>query len=106
MSNPDRNTPHDDGKGLAQGGPGDQKSPRKQQGDENELGSPSGRIQHQAPLMPERGSAQPGQKRPTAKDLPQTSTAEDERGLSDTERRAGSPDPRATTDSGDGTGAG
>lgn len=96
-----------DGQGLNQGGPGDQKSPRKQQGDENELGSQSGRVQHQAPLMPKHGGAQqPGQKRPEAKDLPQRSTAEDERGVSDTERRAGSPDPRATTDSGDGSGAG
>lgn len=92
-----------DGKGLNPGGPGDTPSPGKQQGQSTEQGSQSGRVQHQGPQMPEREGGEASQR---PRDLPQDSTAEDERGLSDTERRAGSPDPHATTDSGYGDSAG
>jgi hypothetical protein len=82
-----------DGRGLNQGGPGDQRGPRPDPQDDGQQGSQSGRPQNQGPAMPDK----PGAQRPRAP-LPQDSTAEDERGVSDTERQAGTPDPRATTD--------
>lgn len=84
------NAPRDPG-GLNQGGPGDQSSVRPTPQDDGGQGSQSGRPQAQEPLeKPWR----PGEQAPGAADDP----PEKERGVSDTERRAGTPDPRATTD--------
>lgn len=84
------NAPQDPGR-LNQGGPGDQAGPRPSAQDESTQGSQSGRPQAQEPLeQPWR----PGEPAPGAADDP----PEKERGISDTERQGGTPDPRATTD--------
>jgi hypothetical protein len=85
------NAPQDNGR-LNQGGPGDQSGPRPSPQDGSQQGSQSGRPQSQEPLeRPWR----PGEPAPGASaDEP----PEKERGISDTERRGGTPDPRATTD--------
>jgi hypothetical protein len=77
---------------LNQGGPGDQAGPRPSAQDESTQGSQSGRPQSQDPLeKPWRpGEPAPGA---AADDPP-----EKERGISDTERQGGTPDPRVTTD--------
>jgi hypothetical protein len=73
--------------GLNQGGPSDQETNRPQAQDDAPQGSQSGQPRRQ-----ER--AQPPSRKPSA-----ASGEPDElRGVSETEREAGTPDPRATTD--------
>jgi hypothetical protein len=92
-----------DSGGLNQGGPSDQGSVRPEPQDDAEQGSQSGRPQFeerhaQAELAAKRDRAEKDKPAERAPPLPQASTAEDERGISATEREAGTPDPRATTD--------
>ena len=84
------NAPREPG-GLNQGGPGDQAGPRATPQDEPKQGSQSGRPQAQEPLeRPWRpGEPAPG----SSADEP----PEKERGISDTERQAGTPGGPDTT---------
>ena len=75
---------------LNQGGPSDQASQRQDARDEGGLGSQQGRPQAQA----ERSDPAVG-----AAESPGRTPAEDSaHGMSETERKAGTPDARATTD--------
>jgi len=84
-----------DSGGLNQGGPSDQSSIKPDAQDAGRQGSQSGQPQRQEAEQP--GSMQPAGGR---KDKPASSSdaPEDTRGVSETEREAGTPDPRATTD--------
>lgn len=78
------NAPRDPA-GLNQGGPGDQAGPRPTPQDDSKQGSQSGRPQAQEPLeRPWR----PGEQAPGG---PADEPPEKERGISDTERQAGTP---------------
>ena len=84
-----------DSGGLNQGGPSDQASNKPDAQDGGRQGSQRGRPQRQE-------AEQPSGDRPSTHD-PDTPAArsdapEDTRGVSETEREAGTPDPRATTD--------
>lgn len=84
-----------DSGGLNRGGPSDQASNRPDAQDEGQQGSQSGRPQRQEAEPPSRHRP-PGranEETPASSDAP-----EDLRGVSETEREAGTPDPRATTD--------
>src|SRR5688572_30721548 len=91
---PQMNAPKDTGR-LNQGGPADQAGPQPLDTGKQDMGQPgsqSGRPQAQDPLeRPWRpGEYAPGS---SAAEPPKK-----ERGISETERQAGTPDPRATTD--------
>jgi hypothetical protein len=83
------NRPDDSG-GLNQGGPSDQASAKPEAQDPGRQGSQSGRPQRQETEAP--GSAATGPRHPPV------ARPEEARGVSETEREAGTPDPRATTD--------
>jgi hypothetical protein len=84
-----------DSGGLNQGGPSDQSANKPDAQDAGRQGSQSGRPQRQE-------AEQPAGKQPSTRgdDKPAASTdaPEDTRGVSETEREGGTPDPRATTD--------
>jgi hypothetical protein len=91
----------DDSGGLNQGGPSDQAGPRPDSRECGGEGSQQGRPQNQAAQEDEREARKrPGRPaQETAADSPAASDEPAElRGVSDTERAAGTPDPRATTD--------
>jgi len=89
---PTMNRSSDSG-GLNQGGPSDQASNKPDAQDSGRQGSQSGRPQRQE-------AEQPSRKQPLDRDKPaaHSDAPEDTRGVSETEREAGTPDPRATTD--------
>jgi hypothetical protein len=78
--------------GLGLGGPSDQSAIRTTDQDDAEPGSQAGWPRKQEP------GATAGHPDAAAKTRRGDTTAESERGISETERRAGTPDPRATTD--------
>jgi hypothetical protein len=88
-------SPKQDEAGLNQGGPGEQRSPRESDTDAARTGSSQGG----APLPGDDGS----ERLPSRKPGPPVHGADNEsddveRGASATERDAGTPDDRATTD--------
>lgn len=89
-----RNTKQDDS--LIQGGPGDQAGPSADSRDTGRAASQQGRPQVQddaaAPGRVQSGAPRAGERGNPAPDK------EDDRAVSETERKAGSPDERATTD--------
>jgi hypothetical protein len=94
-----------DSKPLGEGGPSDQGTVRPDPQDAGRQGSQSGRPQVQEEGAP---SQRPDPSPPAPAVAPGHApheTAEGERGLSETERRAGSPDADVTSDNalGDGT---
>ena len=79
----------DDSGGLNQGGPSDQSSAKPDAQDRGRQGSQSGRPQRKEPEQPGSAEEAPRQHEPRPEEV---------RGVSETEREAGTPDPRATTD--------
>ena|SRR5437868_1127313 len=79
----------DDSGGLNQGGPSDQAAVKPDAQDGGRQGSQSGRPQRQETQQPCSANESPRQRKPRP---------EEARGVSETEREAGTPDPRATTD--------
>jgi hypothetical protein len=84
-----------DSGGLNRGGPSDQASIRPDAQDEGRQGSQSGRPQRQAAEQPTADEPSRGGR---AQGVAASDAPEDTRGVSETEREAGTPDPRATTD--------
>jgi hypothetical protein len=92
-------------KPLVDGGPSDQASVRPEPQDAGRQGSQSGRPQVQEEGAPSQRPDPHGAAPAASPDDARRDVAEGERGVSETERRAGSPDPHASTDNalGDGT---
>ena len=82
-----------DSGGLNQGGPSDQSSNKPDAQDAGRQGSQSGQPQRQEAEQPVGKQPRDDGKPAASSDAP-----EDTRGLSETEREGGTPDPRATTD--------
>lgn len=95
--------PATDNDSLIQGGPGDQAGPADDARDRGRAGSQQGRPQEQERRV-ERDAGQDAGRAASrdadrgAKRAPPPNDAGDERAISDMERRAGTPDERATTD--------
>jgi hypothetical protein len=79
----------DDSGGLNRGGPSDQASEKPDAQDRRRQGSPGGQPQRHETAQPGGAEESPRQHEPGP---------EEARGVSETEREAGTPDPRATTD--------
>lgn len=77
--------------GLNQGSPADQAGAQSKALDEGRQGSQSGGPQRQDAEQPANAATDSPRHAPTVR-------PEEARGLSETEREAGTPDPRATTD--------
>lgn len=92
----------DDSGGLNQGGPSDQGSVRPDPRERGDAGSQQGRPQNQEVHAAEREAQKQPPDRPVHDAAASSHASSGEppelRGVSETERAAGTPDPRATTD--------